>query len=292
MKRKIIQFSIILLSILLILLIFFIVLKSTDTKTPVTPPSQDIGTSSDITNDETNSTNSDNASNPEDNNYSDEGGNENNDSSDDETGNDDVSTLTPEQYEEEAKWHPNPDAIVVSWSDFLYPKQQMQTVIDQIVYANTILKQTTGEDIFNIKMEKVSSLGQVTYISEYAKNNILFQHKIYRGESRSYISYPDDVMFGLTFVFECLYDETTMPTYAENPKTYRDKDRKLTYYFYNNEEPTITDTFEFIRCVENKKGEVQMYVKGLGKYEGSNFIFTVKEQIDGLWVFHSLVKAS
>ena len=108
-------------------------------------------------------------------------------------------------------------------------------------------------------------------------------------------------MFGFTFVYECLYEETTMPTYEENPKTYRDKDRKLTYYFYNNEEPTITDTFEFIRCVENKKGEVQMYVKGLGKSnlitdvsdeEFDKISFTVKEQIDGLWVFHSLVKAS
>lgn len=295
LKRRLIQGGIIIVSILLILFIFFIVLKSTSQEVPDGQnPQQE--TQSEIIDQSTDSTTSDEQNEDEENNSSNDiNDNSSNIESDDNNNDDDddeKDTITPEQREEEAIWHPNPDAIVVGWSDFLYPKSKMQTVIDQIVHANTVLRQTTGEDLFKMKMEKVSPLGQVTYISEYAKYNTLFQHKIYRGETRQYISYPDDVMFGLTFVFECMYDETLMPTYDENPKTYRDKNKKITYYFYDSEEPEIVDTFEFIRCVKNKAGEVQMYVKGLGKYEGSNFIFTVQEQIDGLWVFHSLSKAS
>ena len=294
MKHRIIKYITIGISVLFLLLVFFIIIAltrgdnidndATDSQIKI---ESDVSYDETVPNDDDNVNNSNSQLDSDHLNQDNSNDTSNNDNNENDKNGDDAENTEQNDF---VPWHPNPDRIVVNWSEFQFPKTKMQSIIDQITRANTILKQKTGEDIFVTKTEDLSSIGLVTYISEHGKHN-LFPQNINIDGGRQYVFYPDDVLFGFAFLFEAMYDEKDMPGRASSPDIFRDSTTKNTYYFYPETDPPVVDTFEFISCVENTESEIEMYVKGLGKYSGSNFILTVKEQIDNLWVVHSLEKA-
>lgn len=281
MKNKLIKWGTILVCVLFIVLILFIIFSKNNDTTPTdnintetssgteqqhpTGPNLDPSINGGSENNNNNS--SDNKT--DDNNSEDSDGQESN-------------VQTPSGEEEEKYWeNDDPNKTVVEWDQIKYPVTRMQHIIDDISQANAVLNQKTGEDIFDMKTETISSRGMVTYVSEYGRK-VLFEHKVEKQGNGEVVSYPDEVIFGFALFIGGNVKPDEIGDITVDPSLWRNSASKTIHYHYPTEKPAVVNTFEVISCKQTG-GTLDLMCEGKGKYAGHRYNVSLYEQFTDLW---------
>ena len=291
MKNKLIKWAAILFCVLFLILILVIIFAKPDSTTPQNNPSNietsvDDNQTSDLDTSETDDDNTE--SNDSSNQLGTNNEDNQNPTQDNQNVSDDGDPNDPNDPNDNDGKPLNPDATVVGWDEIKYPKDRMQKIIDQIARASTIMEKKTGECIFTMKTQDISTKGMVVYVSEYGKYN-LFPQNVQMVGNQEIVSYPDEVIFGFALFLGGNFKPEEMNTWEEDKTMWRDKLTKATTYCYPSTEPEVVDTFEFISCADFGTS-IDMTVKGKGKFAGSNYILRLHQQFDGLWAVLSLTK--
>lgn len=289
LKNKIIKYATITICVLFLIFLILVIFAKNNT----TPSADNIDTeTSSGSISQTDSSTSDDENENQDNDETDTsqpGSNDNNKDNEQETGNTgQTNSSQPEEPDDNDGKPLNPDSTVIGWDEIKYPKERMQKIIDQIARANAILEKKTGENVFTMKTQDISTKGMVVYVSEYGKNN-LFSQKIQNIGGRDMVSYPDEVIFGFAMFLGGNFKPEEMNEWEQDHDVWRDKLTKATTYCYPEEEPVVIDTFDFISCKDSRTS-IEMTVAGKGQFAGSNYILKLHQEFDGLWAVLSLTK--
>ena len=182
----------------------------------------------------------------------------------------------------------DPDTIIMNWEDFVYPKDRVQAMVDELAYANALITSRTGETIFCEDPTKLSTEASMIFISEYGSQSI-FPERIFNYGSYRYIEYPDYVLFGLSLLMGVNVDFKDIPTERTETGFFRDKDTQTTTYILINETPTVVDTFEVIKW-EMNGDSLDIYGIGKGRFAGGTYKIRLVNMTEDLWGIKKVTK--